>query len=187
MKVLAIPEDFRNDQYILQPLFDRLMRHVGDRSPKVRVCRDPLLGGDGEALKSERIREIVEKYTGMIDLFILCVDRDGRSGRRQRLDKLEEEFGPNFLAVDAREELETWLLAGLDLGRLSWQEVRTELHLKERYFETLAESRGLSDTLGGGRKVLGDEASRNISAIRLKCPEDFDVLARRLEAIVRAT
>ena len=31
----------------------------------------------------------------------------------------------------------------------------------------------------------GEEAARNIPAIRLKCPEDFDALARRLEALPR--
>ena len=41
------------------------------------------------------------------------------------------------------------------------------------------------DTLpGGGRRPLGEEAARRIDAIRRKCPEDFDALARRLEAHV---
>jgi hypothetical protein len=35
--------------------------------------------------------------------------------------------------------------------------------------------------LGGGREILGEKASRRINAIRQKCPEDFDALARRLE------
>ena len=48
MKVLVIPEDFRNDQYILKPLFIRLFRTVGMRAARVNVCQDPLLGGIGE-------------------------------------------------------------------------------------------------------------------------------------------
>ena len=185
--MLVIPEDFRRDQYILGPLFSRLLRTYDRPSVHILICRDPLLGGVGEALKSERIASILEKYGGMIDIFILCVDRDGQVGRRQRLDQIESEFQPKcvFLSENAWEEIETWVLAGLDLpGEWRWQVVRKEVHVKEQYFEPLANQRGLADSLGGGRKVLGEEASRRIQAIRQKCREDFDALAQRIEAAV---
>ncbi len=184
MNILIIPEDFRNDQYILKPLFSRLFRSIGKPHVTVDVCRDPLLGGVGEALKRERIAEVVEKHEGMTDIFILCVDRDGNTNRRQRLDHIEGEFGDTriFLASNAWEEIETWVLAGLDLPRgWRWSEVRAEIQVKEIYFEPLAAQRNLSDAPGGGRKFLGEEASRRIGAIRQKCREDFDALARRLE------
>ena len=187
MNVLIIPEDFRKDQYILKPLFDRLVR--ARQSVRILICRDPLLGGVGEALKSENMEFILERYRGDIDVFILCVDRDGETGRRQRLNQLESEFGNGvtFIAENAWEEIETWVLAGLDLPTdWSWKEVRAEVHVKETYFEPIVAQRGLSDSPGGGRKVLGEEASRRISAIRQKCPEDFDSLARRLEVTVGA-
>ena len=187
MNALIIPEDFRKDQYILKPLFTRLFRHLGLRSIQVDVCLDPLLGGVTEALKSERISEIVEANRGMYDLFILCVDRDGAVGRRQRLDDIEREFGPSFLAANAWEELETWVLAGLDLlPGWQWQDVRAEVHVKEQYFEPLAVHHGLSNTPDGGRKALGNEASRNIGAIRQKCHEDFDDLALRVAAAAQS-
>ena len=91
MNIFIIPEDFRKDQYILKPLFSRLIRRLGTRSVRVRVCQDPLLGGVGEALKSERLREVIERYP-MVDVFILCVDRDGVEQRRQRLDRIERGF-----------------------------------------------------------------------------------------------
>ena len=125
----------------------------------------------------------------MVDVFVLCVDRDGEEGRRQRLDAIEEEFGAErtFLAENAWEELETWALAGLDLPPTwNWSAVRSEVHVKERYFDRLAEERGLADSPGGGRMRLGEQASRRIAAIRRKCPEDFNALARRLEALVAA-
>ena len=181
MKVLVIPEDFRNDQYILKPFFQRLFRTEGMRPARVDICLDPLLGGIGEALKIERLREIVEQYP-MIDVFILCVDRDGQTTRRQVLDHIENTFGSQFLAVNAWEEIETWVLAGLNLPRSwNWADVRAEIQVKERFFEPPVNQRSLTYTLGAGRKILGEEASRNIPAIRQKCPEDFDVLARRLE------
>ena len=188
MRVFIIPEDATKDQYILKPLFDRLLRHLGATSPQVRICRDPVLGGVGEALKLDRLSEIVERRRGMTDIFILCVDRDADSGRRQRLDQLESALGGNavFFAENAWEEIETWLLAGLDLpAGWHWQTVRAERDVKEWYFEPFAAQRGVDGQMGGGRKALGEEASRHIPAIRRKCPDDFDALARRLETIVK--
>ena len=61
--------------------------------------------------------------------------------------------------------------------------------MKERYFDALANERGVADGPGGGRKVLGEKAASNvrrIRKIRQRCPEDFDELARRIEAEVAA-
>lgn len=188
MRILVIPEDFRKDQYILKPIFSRLMRTLGRSSAKVVVCQDPRLGGVNEALKSERLRGIIERYKGMIDLFVLCVDRDGEVNRRQRLDEIEAEFRArcgarcDFVAENAWEELETWVLAGLKLPReWEWEAVRAEVHVKEQYFDDFAERRGLAATPGGGRKRLGNEAASHVRTIRQKCPEDFDALAGRIE------
>ena len=187
MNVLIIPEDFRKDQYILKPLFSRLFQVIGRPRVHVEICRVPLLGGVGEALKSERIAEVVRKHGGMTDIFVLCIDRDGDTNRRQSLDRLEVRFGAGriFLAENAWEEIETWVLAGLRLpGEWRWTNVRAEVSVKERYFEPLAARRGLTGTLGDGRKRLGEEAARRIDLIRQKCPEDFDALARRLETSI---
>jgi len=185
VNVLVIPEDFRNGQYLLKPLFERLFSAIGRKQARIRICQDPLLGGVAAALNSGRIAEVVEQHTGMTDIFILCVDRDGDPGRRARLKDIQSTFGNAnriFLAENAWEEIETWTLAGLTLpGGWSWADVRAEVHVKERYFEPLARMRGVSDGPGKGRKVLGEEAARNLPAIRQKCREDFDMLAKRLE------
>ena len=189
MNIVVIPEDFRNDQYILKPVLTRLFQSIGIRSVSVWVCNDPLLGGIGEALKFERLSQIVERRRAWADMFILCVDRDGIVGRRQRLNHVEIEFGSTFLAVDAWEEIETWVLAAArDLpSQFLWAEVRAEVQVKETYFDPYVEQRGLTGTLGGGRKVLGEEASRRVRTIRQKCHEDFDALARRLQATFAQT
>ena len=186
MRVLVIPEDFRKDQYILKPIFERLFRSIGKRTAHIEVCRDPLLGSVFEALKADRILEIVNRYTGMMDIFVLCVDRDGETGRRHRLDQLESLCGATtvFLAENAWEEIETWVLAGLDLpNEWRWADVRAERDVKEMYFEPLAIQCGLSDSPGGGRKPLAEEAARHIDVIRQKCPQDFDHLAQRLTMV----
>ena len=188
MNVLVIPEDFRNDQYILKPLFEKLFQSIGKPRAHVEICRDPVLGGVEEALKHVRISEIVDQYKGMKNIFILCIDRDGDKRRQARLDAIEAKFGKvrTFLAVNAWEEIETWVLAGLELSEgWRWQDVRAEVGVKETYFVPLAEERGVAESPGGGRKALGAEAARKIRAIRQKCPEDFDALAQRLAAAVR--
>ena len=187
MKVLIIPEDFRKDQFILKPLFSGLFRAIGKPHARVVVCKDPLLRGIGEALKSERIAAVVKKHDGMTNIFILCVDRDGDKNRHQRLKDLEKEFGTarTFFAENAWEEIETWLLAGVDLPQdWRWQDVRAEVSVKENYFKPLAEQRGVVSTPGEGREVLGKEAARKIPTIRKKCHEDFDSLAQRLETFI---
>ncbi|MEA2755507.1 MAG: hypothetical protein QOJ54_1796 [Aliidongia sp.] len=184
MKILVIPEDFRKDQYLLKPLFTRLFQSFGRQNVIVQVCQNPLLGGIGEALKSERIAEIIKRYRGMVDLFILCVDRDGILGRRQRLEAIEKTFGTDqkFFAENAWEELETWTLAGLDLpDDWRWADVRAAVSVKEQYFDVLAKQRGVADGPGYGRKSLGEEAARRVNVIRRKCPEDFDELAKRCQ------
>ena len=185
MKTLIIPEDFRKDQYILKPLFTRLLRSLGVPVIQVEICQNPLLGGVSEALKTDNLTRILARHRGMYDLYILCVDRDGEVGRRQRLDDIQAQFpnGARFLAENAWEELETWVLAGLVLpGNWRWADVRAEINVKEQYFEPLAVLRGVANSQGGGRRVMAELASRRIRAIRRKCPEDFDELALRIEA-----
>ena len=167
-------------------MFNRLFSSFQGSRVQIRACQDPLLGGIGEALKVSRLSEIVERYRGMADIFILCVDRDGDVGHRVRLDEIESTFqdGAACLAANAWEELEAWVLAGLDLPvRWNWADARAEINVKETYFEELVRRRGLVDDPGGGRRGLGDEAARRIPAIRAKCREDFDHLAVRLETI----
>jgi hypothetical protein len=187
VKVLIIPEDFRKDQYILKPLFERLFATLDWPNTKVVVCMNPLLQGVTEALNRTRLAEIVDRYR-MIDIFILCVDRDGIVGRRRQLDALETEFNGirRFLAVNAWEELETWVLAGVDLPKdWVWSHIRREISVKERYFDPLAKQRTVADGPGGGRKTLAEEAARRLNNIRQKCREDFDALALQLDAVPR--
>lgn len=183
MNVLIIPEDFRKDQYLLKPLFTQLFADLGRPRAKVVVCNNPLLGGISETLKIDRLRAIVNMYR-MVDLFLLCVDRDGELGRRRRLDQIEADFSPSnlLLAENAWEELETWTLAGLDLpSSWNWKKVREDVSVKENYFDVYARSVGVHDGPGGGRRALGEQSAKHIDAILLKCPEDFAVLAKRIQ------
>ncbi len=191
--VLVIPEDFRQDQYVLKPIMEKMFASIGVQA-RVQVCRDPLLGGVGEAMKWARIEELLARYRGMIQVFLLIVDRDCDENRRAGLDQLESraaEFladsAKTFLAENAWQEVEVWVLAGLkDLpGDWAWKEVRTECHPKEVYYETLARQRGLLEAPYEGRDVLAREASGNFARIRRLCPEDVARLGQRVREALK--
>ena len=189
MNVLIIPEDHTKDQYILKPLFERLFTTLGAPRTTVAICRNPRLQGVGEATDVVRLQAIVERYYPMYKYFILCVDRDGIASRKKKLDEIERALrGPYvFLAENAWEEIETWVLAGLDLlPGWRWSDIRPEVSVKEKYFHALARSQGVDGTPSGGRKKLGNDAARRIAAIRQKCPEDFGHLANRLQDALAA-
>ncbi|MBD2771301.1 hypothetical protein [Iningainema tapete] len=191
MNVLVIPEDFRKDQYMLKPIFMAMMKEVGKPNARVRVCQDPLLGGVSEALKWERIQEIIERYKGMVNLFLLCVDRDGKEGRKGVLTSIEQQAvniltgGRLLLAENAWQEIEVWVLAGHNLpSDWNWQVIRDEVNPKETYFLPFAEQRNLLDAPGEGRKTLAEEAARRYDRIRQLCPEDIANLEDRVRSFL---
>ena len=192
MNVLIIPEDFVKDQHMLRPIIEAMLDHLGKSTAKVRVCLNPRLRGVSQALDAKRIRAILKRYYGMVDLFLLCVDRDGKEGRKTQLGKLEKladtilRADDMFLAENAWQEIEVWVLAGLDLPKeWEWQQVRQERDSKEVYFEPYAEQRGVEHELSGGRKVLAEQAARRYKRIRRLCPEDVANLEGRIKEWIK--
>lgn len=188
VRVLVIPEDFRKDQYMLKPIVEAMVASAGKTNAQVRVCTDPLLGGVSQAMRWKRLDEIVDRYRGMVDLFLLCVDRDDEPGRRQALDALEAtaaETYPSrvFLAENAWQEIEVWVLAGHDLpADWSWQEVRAHRDPKDAYYLPFARLRGVANEPAEGRKGLAVAACRRYRSMRSRCDE-----LRSLEARIAAT
>lgn len=185
--MLVIPEDFRKDEPLLKPILEKMLEACG-RKAKVRVCKDPLLGGVREALKWPRIREILDRYRGMVDCFLLIVDRDGLAGRKKSLEAIEREAArfleaeDRFFAENAWQEIEVWALAGLtDLPRSwTWKVVRAEANAKEVYFERYVHQKGLTTEPFGGRLRLGQQAAQSYPRIRRLCREDVAELEERL-------
>lgn len=190
MRVLVIPEDFTRDQYILKPIIEAICKQLQKPRAKVTICRDPQLGGIDRATNWKQITQILERYV-MYDLFLLCIDRDGKVGRRSKLDKLEQlaqgilPVQSAFFAENAWQEIEVWVLAGHDLPPdWQWQEIRQETDPKERFFLPFAQGRGLPiNELELIYKTLAREAaSRYNTRIRKLCPEDIVVLENKIEA-----
>lgn len=186
--VLVIPEDSRKDQYVLKPIVEKMVQSV-IAAANVQVCRDPILGGIGEALKWERISEIVDRYKGMTHLFLLIVDRDCNDGRRDSLKRIEEKAaevlrgtGRIFLTEHAWQEVEVWPLAGFDTlpKEWKWPDIRKDCHPKETYYDQFAKARGVYSAPYQGRDTLSREAAKNYKRIRTLCPEDVKALEDRI-------
>jgi len=186
MNVLVIPEDFRKDQFILQPIIEAMFAKL-ERPVIVEVLKDPLIGGIDQAMDRSVLGEIIEDNKWKVELFLLCVDRDAEAGRRTSLSNLEQHFnavlgaGKLMACEHAWQELEVWVLAGHDLLEgWSWQEIRNERDPKEAYFDKLVARRNLRDDPGDGRKTLGLEAARRYRRINSRCREDIQVLEKRV-------
>ena len=167
------------------------MKQAGCPKAKVQVCTDPLIGGIGEALKTEVLGPIIERYHYYVDLFLLCVDRDSEANRTTVLKEIERRCqtklssGKYFFAKNAWQELEVWVLADHVLPpEWSWKAVRAERDAKEKYFLPFAKQQGCLDHPAQGRGVLAQSASRNYRRVRTLCPEDIGVLERRIAEVV---
>ncbi|MBM4396668.1 MAG: hypothetical protein FJ087_13390 [Deltaproteobacteria bacterium] len=190
MRVVVIPEDSRKDKFALKPIVEALMAQLGKPAAKVRVCEDPVLGGVEEALKPERIRDVISLYP-MANLLLLIVDRDGEEHRSKRIERIEGEAcgalkaGQALLGENAWQEVEVWILAGHDLpADWQWKEVRAEVNPKERYFQPFAVARGVAGESDGGRGSLAAAAARRFDRVLRLCPEDLGNLATRIRGLM---
>ncbi|MBL8724426.1 MAG: hypothetical protein JNK49_10295 [Planctomycetes bacterium] len=171
MKVLVIPEDQTNDQYILKPVVERLFEELG-RSARVSVLPEPRLRGAEHALDPSVVRSIVADNRAMVDLFLLVVDRDcDRQKNGERLAAREREHPDVLVGCLAVEELECWLLA-VQEGELpaAWAAIRADCDPKERYAEPFLQALE-SVGPGGGRKAAMRGLRGKWGRLLQLCPE----------------
>jgi hypothetical protein len=193
MRVRIIPEGVQHDHLILKPIFEAMFNHLGKGYAKIDIHSPKVRGF--ESIKSfETIRGIITRFPE-VDLFILCVDRDGDPHRREALNDLESKISkvlpaPRlFLAEHAWQEVEVWALAGIDWRlkpKWTWDAIRNERDAKEAFFEPIARDRNLFDLPGQGRKELGLEAARNYARVYQNCEEVRD-LEGRIRRWIRVT
>jgi hypothetical protein len=178
MKVRIIPEDFPNDSLILKPIFKAMFAYLAKPNVQIDVHRPRVSGWDA-VKKIDHIQEIIDQFR-MVDLFLLCVDRDGNGQRRAILDKLEAKTRdllrpPRLLLAEhAWQEIEVWALAGIEWKLKPtwfWNTIRNERDPKEHFFEPIVQARGLLSSPGRGRATLGEEAAQNYAKVRQNCSE----------------
>jgi hypothetical protein len=196
MKVLVIPEDVRKDQYMLKPIVQAMMKQLGQAKATVEVCQNPRLQGVSQVLNWERIEKILNQYKWEVDLFLICVDRDGEPNREQKLRNLELQSNAALgnqakllIAENAWQEMEVWVLAGFsDLPtKWNWKAIRDDRDPKEAYFYPFAEIRGVLNSPAQGRSPLAQEAARKYDRIRQLCPELQDLEGRIQAWLTRST
>ena len=181
MRVLIIPEDPTNDQYVLKPIVSAIFDHLG-RKARVTVLPNPRLRSVNQALDSKILEGIIASYPQEY-LFLLLLDNDCEKTRIEKITAREQAFSNAkkiLLGGLAVEEVEIWALAFYD-GPLphSWQEMRRECHPKEAFFEPLVAQLELQNTVGRGRKRLMSEftAKEHARLLRL-CPEVAELQER---------
>jgi len=193
LNVLIIAEDYRNDQFILKPIVNAMLDRVGKPNANLRICKDPLIEGDEDALDSETIEDVI--FTNrMVDLYLFLIDRDAEPHRHKRLRRVENDASSflrstqDFFAGQAHQEVEVWLLAGQpdvpEALDASWGDVREERQAKEQYYVPYVEQKTLTNAPGGGRKPLGQTAGANYAdRVRQLCDE-VQALEERISATV---
>ena len=182
MNVVVVLEDTPRDQHIAVPVVRALFQYIGQPA-KVAALPERMRSVE-QATDLEKLLPVLAARRGMVDLFLLIVDRDCRAPDRPRggnraaaLRDLERrvmdsgELGGNsrFVACEAIEELEVWLLAGFEQN--AWQKIRDDCDPKEAFFEPFAKARGVFEKPAEGRAELMADAVRRYRRIRHLCPE----------------
>lgn len=181
LRVLVIPEDPTFDHYVLKPVIQAACRYVGQHRAVVRVLQDPAAKGVDHILSDEFMQVVIDRNT-MVDIYLICIDRDGRPGRDHALQHRVQQTQPGLTphqrigGRSAEQELEVWCLA-LHSKSLptAWKQVREEPHAKEVHFDPLAQRLGVAHSPGQGREVLGRDAAANYQRLRTLCPELQDI------------
>jgi hypothetical protein len=183
--VLVVPEDPANNGYILKPLVSRLLEECGKPNAVVTVLANPRAQGYEHAKELLRT-QLFERYRHM-NLVLFLPDADGkdRSGEFRALEAEADGRGVRLLCCAAQQEVEVWLLAGHhDRLPSSWQEVRADMSVKERFFEPFLTAYGDRKRAGGGRDLLIQQTLNNYRSLLALCPELAE-LERRIRETLR--
>ena len=185
LKVAAICEDHTNDQYIVRPVIQSLLGHLGKPKAQVTVVTSPRLHGFDDVMS--QACELLERWGAVSDVVVFAVDTDCEDGIKRDKNKILalgnrlascESNGEKAVALLAREEVETWALWGSRANLNSrWENVRDECHPKERYFNGLITDADRNRPDGGRARLMEMSLSGGWQSIRTGCPElsDFEV------------
>ena len=184
--VLVVPEDPTNNGYILKPLVSRMLVTCGKRNARVTVLSNPRANGYEHA-KGLLRSQLFDRYRHM-NLLLFLPDADGKD-RAAEFSALEEEAkrsGIRLLCCAAQEEVEVWPLVGYrdQLGR-PWQQIRSEVSVKENVFLPFLASHGNPKAPGGGRDVLMEETLKGYDALLRLSPE-LAMLERRILEVLES-
>ena len=184
--VLIIAEG-PTDEHMLKPIITKMMNAVG--KPHATIRFEPVSkrrGGVDQILRNpDRIQTII-RTNRMVDLFFVCIDRDGLNGQENREDRLAQlqtleqkthdtlRTNQTLLGECAIEEIEVWVIAGHQWREhfpdWQWNLIRQEPDSKEHYYQPFAQAHNVWHLAPGqGRKILAQRAT--YSRIKQLCEE----------------
>ena len=170
-KVLVIPEDPKNNGYILKPVVERVFREAGRPNAQITMLRHPKLHGITSA--KDAIRHDLPEIWRWMDLWVFLPDADRTND--VALAALEAEMrgqGITLIGCAAKPEVEALMLAGhRDRLRIPWSAVAGHPRFKEEVFDPFLEEHGYPDLPGNGREKLTRETLNNYDALKQLCPE----------------
>jgi hypothetical protein len=177
--VLVVPEDPTYNGYLLRPLCKRLLREAGRPNANIVVLAEPRVRGFSHA--KQLLEDRIPRDWWHFELILFIPDADGLAESRKdefkRLERLaEQRTRPvKLICCAAEQELETWLLSGHpeNLKRLGWRwsEIRSEISVKERFFQPFLDQYGDATSPSQGRERLMKEALGNYDGMKQRCPE----------------
>lgn len=142
LRVLVIPEDPTWNGYFLKPLAKALLADAGKPNAKVKLLENPHVGGFEQARTAIQ-DELPDRY-GFYDLWLFLPDADVASADAMR--DLETDLQSRDIPLfccPAQPEVEIYAcVAFRDELRVSWEEARTHVRMKEEVFEPLLREHG---------------------------------------------
>jgi hypothetical protein len=183
-RVLIVPEDPRNNGYILDPLVARMLAECGKPNARITVLKNPRARGYEHAKQLLKDRVLVTYARQDLILFLPDADGKDRSQAFSQLEAIADQTDVHLLCCAAVQEVETWLLAGHTekLG-LPWNEIRSDVSVKENVFVPFLERYGDPKRAGGGRDILMKETLGNYRGLTERCPELRELETRMCELI----
>jgi len=177
LRVLVIPEDPTNDQYILRPLVQRMLAEIGRPNATVRCLTNPRMTGYDHALETMR-KELPQAYCHF-QLWLFLPDSDRATDFRAIEHELDVQ-GIKLICCAAIPEVEAWCLAGhRQKLKTEWNLARANPRFKEEIFQPFLELYGNSRRPGNGREDLMRTTLTNYRSLLTVCPE-LELLERRI-------
>ncbi len=180
MRIMVIPEDPVNDQYVLRPLISLIAEEAGIVNPRVAVLENPRMQSVTQALDPQTLASIASRYKARYDVFVLAVDADCDPNRQAAVDDRAEELAAAGVALVGRvaiQEVEVWALAPF-AGELrktfkwQWEAIRAECDPKEVYFAPFIRAKGWGAMLGRGRhEAMKHLTRRSLKQVLTRCAE----------------
>jgi hypothetical protein len=174
IKAAVISEDHTLDEYIVRPVVEQVFAGLGQRC-RVTMVNNPRLRGVAQALDPDTLVRVLANYP-MADVFLTIVDRDcdpnREMGRLANQLQAAADAGRTMFGCLAVEEVEVWALAlHRDELAAEWDQVRSDCHPKENYFEPLARRKKWHTGPGKGRKAAMKELRSKWDSLKHFCPE----------------